>query len=79
MATQLKIATLNYAGILNDARRAILYDACKKVNVDMILLQETLSCTVDKPKWHNEWAPLESAFNSAKDNAQKKRRSNSRK
>jgi len=68
MATQLKIATLNCAGMVNDIRRATLYDVCKKLNADIILLQETRSPTADQPKWHNEWAPLESAFNSAKDN-----------
>jgi len=68
MATQLKIATLNCAGMVNDIRRATLYDVCKKLNADIILLQETHSITADEPKWHDEWAPLESAFNSAKDN-----------
>ena len=68
MATQLKIATLNCAGMVNDIRRATLYDVCKKLNADVILLQETHSITTDEPKWHNKWAPLESAFNSAKDN-----------
>ena len=68
MATQLKIATLNCAGMVNDIRRATLYDVCKKLSADIILLQETHSITTDEPKWHNKWTPLESAFNSAKDN-----------
>jgi len=72
MATQLKIATLNCAGMVNDARRTILYDVCKKLNVDIILLQETHSCPVDEPKWHDERAPLESAFKSAKDNSHRR-------
>ena len=67
MATQLKIATLNCAGMVNGIRRATLYDVCKKLNADIILLQDTHSITTDEPKWHNKWAPVESAFNSAKD------------
>jgi len=49
MATQLKIATLNCAGMVNDLRRATLYDVCKKLNADIILLQETHSITTDEP------------------------------
>jgi len=48
MATQLKIATLNCAGMVNDIRRATLYDVCKKLNADIILLQETHSTVLQQ-------------------------------
>jgi len=43
MATPLRIATPNCAGILEDARRALLHDLIKKLETDIIFLQETQS------------------------------------
>jgi len=47
-----------------------LYDVSKKLNVDIILLQQTHSCEIDESKWYKEWDPVESVFNSAKNNLQ---------
>ena len=43
MATPLRIATPNCDGILEDARRALLHDLIKKLEKDIIFLQETQS------------------------------------
>jgi len=47
MANPLRIVTLNCAGIVEDARRALLYDLIKKLETYIIFLQETHSRSVD--------------------------------
>jgi len=64
MATPLRIATLNCAGIVEDARRALLHDLIKKLETDIIFLQETHSRSVDEAKWEKEWSLLNVIYNS---------------
>ena len=58
MATPLRIVTLNCAGIVEDARRALLHDLIKKLETDIIFLQEIHSRSADEAKWEKEWSPL---------------------
>ena len=64
MATPLRIVTLNCAGILEDARRALLHDLIKKLETEIVFLQETHSRSVDEAKWKKEWSPLNVMYNS---------------
>ena len=63
MATPLRIATLNYAGIVEDVRRALLHDLIKKLETDIIFLQETHSRSVDEAKWEKNGPHLMSYTN----------------
>jgi len=64
MTTPLRIAALNCTGIVEDARRALLHDLIKKLETDLIFLQETHSRSVDEAKWEKEWSPINVIYNS---------------
>ena len=65
MPLYLKIATINCRGLRDPAKRLTLYAYARKLDVQVLCLQETYSQPQDEQKWQNEWGDKNQAvFNS---------------
>ena len=65
MPLNLKIATINCRGLRDPAKRSALFACARKLDVQVLCLQETYSQPQDEQKWQNEWGDENQAvFNS---------------
>ena len=72
MPLYLKLATINCRGLRDPAKRLALFAYARKLDVQVLCLQETYSQPRDEQKWQNKWGDENQAvFNS---NAEIKRK-----
>ena len=51
----IQIVTMNVKGLQNDQKRQEIFQYCKKLNYDIIMMQETHSTVKDEFKFRTEW------------------------
>ena len=72
MPLYLTIATINCRGLRDPARRLAFFAYARKLDVQVLCLQETYSQPRDELKWQNEWGDKNQAvFNSNTENSRK--------
>ena len=65
MPLYLTIATINCCGLRDPAKRLAFFAYTRKLDVQVLCLQETYSQPRDEPKWQSEWGDKKQAvFNS---------------
>ena len=73
MLLYLTIATINCRGLRDPARRLAFFAYARKLDVQVLCLQETYSQPRDEPKWQNEWGDKNQAvFNSNTESSRKR-------
>ena len=72
MPLYLTIATINCRGLRDPAKRLAFFAYARKLDVQVLCLQETYSQPRDEPKWQNEWGDKNQAvFNSNTETSRK--------
>ena len=72
MPLYLTIATINCRGLRDPAKRLAFFAYARKLDVQVLCLQETYSQPRDEPKWQNEWGDKNQAvFNSSTETSRK--------
>ena len=72
MPLYLTIATINCRGLRNPAKRLAFFAYARKLDVQVLCLQETYSQPRDEPKWQNKWGDKNQAvFNSNTETSRK--------